>query len=195
MIFGCDKMVYKQEKHILIGKTRRENMKKKIICFIISVVLLLYCFISFSDNNAVVVAGVGNDDSASINNIEELTDVLAFIKGSMELGSTELTALSNYLGDIPSMPTYSKHSSATVNLVTSVTSKSSTDNTSLTGGLKLSESSLNRDMTCYFTEDATFYVTEGISYEKVIKINENSFNFSGVIYLCGCHCSGLHFCI
>lgn len=143
-------------------------MKKKIISFVVSIVLLAFCFVSFGDDSRVVVAGVGDGESTPVYNVNELTDVLEFIKQGMVSDSAEFTAFSNYLGDSYYTPELSKHTSATVHVSSSVSGSSSTDNAELTGGLKSSDTSFNRELTCYFTKGATFYVTEGMCYEKTV---------------------------
>ncbi len=169
-------------------------MVKRIVSLAISVALLITCFVLYSQNQGEVIAGAGNGTNTRVETVEDLASVLELISGrsdtaysgsSVELMSSDISApgiddgtYSDDQDEEGSDTEVKRHTSATVHISTQLKSSSSSSNSKYTNGLSGSSQNMTRELTLYITDDATYYVSEGISRTKVKRYNEETSQYS-----------------
>jgi len=160
-------------------------MKNKIINLSVAVALLIVCLVSFITGGGASIAGAGNGKNARVTNIKEFTEVLNFLTRDESFDVALASFIddgSNYDEEDSEEPekTVSKHSSATVHVSTIIKASSHSTNHELTGGTASSTQSLERELTCYFTESASYYVSKGVSFvsvERYVKDENGNGNY------------------
>lgn len=145
------------------------NLKKKIISFAVAVVLFIGCAVFASFGSTASIAGTAGKTSAKIETVSDLLSVLNFWETRDTSGATaQLVSMLVAEEDFEDnsgeeLSTLPEHTSVTVNIKTNLYASSKSNNSKYTGGLVSSEQTLDRDLTLYMTEDATFYDSVGMT--------------------------------
>ena len=147
---------------------------KKFILLGVSFILMISCLVVGSSTNAPLPAGPGSEADYKVENVEDLADVLKFLLDNgtsdtssidSETGIDHITLLSaggeKYSVDLLSSKGSKKYNSATINILSTAKSQSSSTNPKYTGGVRSSSMSLDREMTMYITKDSTLYDSKG----------------------------------
>ena len=138
-------------------------MKNKIINLSVAVALIIVCIFTFITSGDYSIAGAGNGKNARVKTIEEFAEVLEFLDPN---NRTSRVALASSL-DIDDYNYTPKYTSATVRVTSSIKAKSSSTNSRLTNGVTSSTQTLERELTCYVTEEATYYESKGVSNVRI----------------------------
>ncbi|MBQ8371488.1 MAG: hypothetical protein IJX38_02225 [Clostridia bacterium] len=153
-------------------------LKKKIVLVSVAAALIILCFVLSIIRTGTVAAGSGNGDDFEVDSIEELIYVLDTFNGP---GTIDTLMLSSYEentedGDADQP----KHTSATVQINTNLSSKQTSNGSSEAGGIIESSQKVDRTLKIYFAEDCSYYESKGVysSYSKYKssddKTHENS---------------------
>lgn len=142
-------------------------MKKRVVTFALSIVVLVVCFVIYTFQTASLVAGVGNGDNEPLEDAEELSDFLEFVAerdasnigGSYRLLSASIDSVKSENGK---KKRRNKYESATISISTYISANSSSSNSELTGGLRSSAQNVSRRLDIYITEDETYYASKGV---------------------------------
>jgi len=113
---------------------------------IVSLALLLSCFMFGFSAKAAVQAGAGNGEDFAVESVADLGEILEFV---------------NENSDGYSLGENQRHTSATLDIETFMTYKKSVELAPGEQGLTDSLQKLDRTLKMYLTEDATYYETKG----------------------------------
>ena len=151
-------------------------MKRKIVNLSLALILILVCVISFAIDGATAKAGAGYGFDTSIKTIDELLTVFEFISQDSIAGESVMRALegTNVITPLASISESQDkfferregytHSSATVHISTRLSASTKSSDYELSNGIVEINQSLERELTAFLTEDATYYISEGIFY-------------------------------
>lgn len=117
-------------------------------CLLLAIVALL-----FPVKKTIVRAGAGNGVNRKVESTEELSALLEHVSGRMGESGTAFASLA--------ASSASEYESVTLEDTMRMSLK-------ISQGLRLSRTTIDRQMTAYFTEDATYYVTEATISSKVV---------------------------
>ncbi len=147
-------------------------VSKRILSFVLAIILLIGCFVLNYVNNGIVTVGPGNGVDEKVDDPVKLAEVLNYL-GEYKLSRGVASNNSGgvvYLSDtenedeIEAEVSKTKYTGATIIITTSLSASSSTDNPQyISNKLAESEQQVNRELTMYFTEDATYYSSNGYS--------------------------------
>ncbi len=153
-------------------------LKKKIILVSVAAALIILCFVLSIIRTGTVAAGSGNGDDFEVDSIEELIYVLDSFNGpgtidTLMLGSYE----ENTEGGDADQP---RHTSATVQINTNLSSKQTSDGSSYVGGIIESSQKVDRTLKIYFAEDCSYYESKGVysSYSKYNSSDDQTYENS-----------------
>ncbi len=147
---------------------------KKFILSGVSLVLMISCLIlGVAANGPVVGAGTGTN--YKVNDVEELAEVLNFLLAKNENGKNDLgidtngreISLVSANGEkypvtpLASKKASKKYNSATISMLSSLSSSSYCSNPDYSNGVKNASQSLTREMTIYVSKDTSLYQTKG----------------------------------
>ena len=146
-------------------------MQSKVINLIVALVLIIVSVVSIATDNAAVRVGAGFGMGERVESVEDLVSVLDFLNSNSKLNLTSrslnrTSALASRYGasSYDRRGSGYRHDSATVHISTTIKSSSSCTNPDLSGGMREIKQTVERELTIYITEDATYYASEGIFY-------------------------------
>lgn len=146
----------------IVKKNGEGLMTRRITSLVLAVVVLVGCLVLHDRNSGAARVGAGGGVDERIEDVEDLGLLLEFISDMDRSASTGAYSLLAHSSDDDEPEYEDLYESATVHISTELTAESSSSNSEYTGGVRSTSQSVNRKLSIYITEDATYYVSRGV---------------------------------